>query len=364
MKLCKLPSLQLDSLRGLCGVALVLLVSCAGEGTNGATSRTSAPGAAGPIPSMVGFATLNGGTTGGEGGEAVTVASLAALNAAVADDAPRIVTVSGPIELAIGAWTYVGANKTIIGASGARLRYGGLRLDGRPRGASGGARNVIIKNVAFDDAVTPVPPGGTEQDNIEITDGATNVWIDHCTFSDDPGSDPDGTSHDGAIDVKRGSSFVTVSYCEFYNHNKTSLVGHDDDLTSDAGKLKVTWHHNWFNVTNQRHPRVRFGEVHVYNNYYLGVIQYGIGIGVGASIHSEANVFEGVRTPSRLFDSASLPGVMTDVGSVATGASGTILTRGTLSWSPRDYYPYAADPAEQVKSICMTYAGAGKPDRP
>ena len=48
------------------------------------------------------------------------------------------------------------------------------------------------------------------------------------------------------------------------------LLGHSDGYTADIGHLRVTYHHNFFNGTNQRHPRVRFGEpVHVYNNYYL-----------------------------------------------------------------------------------------------
>ena len=54
------------------------------------------------------------------------------------------------------------------------------------------------------------------------------------------------------------------------------LIGHSDSASSDTGYLKTTIHNNWFDGTRSRHPRVRFGEVHVFNNYYLNNIEYGV----------------------------------------------------------------------------------------
>jgi pectate lyase len=66
----------------------------------------------------VGYATLNGGTTGGKGGSTTTVSTLAQYTAAVADDTARIVVVSGTIN-GPAKNVKIGSNKTIIGLKGA-----------------------------------------------------------------------------------------------------------------------------------------------------------------------------------------------------------------------------------------------------
>jgi pectate lyase len=66
----------------------------------------------------VGFATLNGGTTGGNGGPTTTVSTLAQYTAAVADDTARIVVVSGTIN-GPAKNVKIGSNKTIVGLKGA-----------------------------------------------------------------------------------------------------------------------------------------------------------------------------------------------------------------------------------------------------
>jgi pectate lyase len=66
----------------------------------------------------------------------------------------------------------------------------------------------------------------------------------------------------------------------------------------------VTIHHNLFDRTIQRGPRVRFGQVHVYNNLYVAdaaTWSYAFGVGVESQIFAESNVFEtiGAVTPDR-----------------------------------------------------------------
>ena len=80
------------------------------------------------------------------------------------------------------------------------------------------------------------------------------------------------------------------------------LLGHDDDNGSqDIGHLRVTYHHNWFDATTQRHPRVRFGNpVHVYNNYYGSNGGYGVASTEGAGVLVEGNYFENVDDPYHL----------------------------------------------------------------
>ena len=66
-----------------------------------------------------GYATQNGGTTGGKGGTVTTVSTLAQFTAAVTNDVvPRIIVVKGTITGPFD--TRVGSNKSIIGLSGAR----------------------------------------------------------------------------------------------------------------------------------------------------------------------------------------------------------------------------------------------------
>jgi pectate lyase len=93
-----------------------------------------------------------------------------------------------------------------------------------------------------------------------------------------------------------GPSFVTVSWNVFKEHNKTSLVGHSDTHAADRGRLKMTYHHNWFQ-SDSRLPRVRFGEVHVFNNFYDGVKTYGVASTMDAAVVVEANYFRNVRRP-------------------------------------------------------------------
>lgn len=67
----------------------------------------------------LGYASQNGGTTGGSGGTVTTVSTLAQFTAAVDEDdsTPRIVVVSGTI--AGETDIRIGSNKSIIGLPGA-----------------------------------------------------------------------------------------------------------------------------------------------------------------------------------------------------------------------------------------------------
>ena len=62
------------------------------------------------------------------------------------------------------------------------------------------------------------------------------------------------------------SAVVVFWRCYFHNHDKTMLIGADPSHVGDRC-IRVTIHHCFFDGTRQRHPRVRFGKVHLYNNY-------------------------------------------------------------------------------------------------
>lgn len=61
-------------------------------------------------------------------------------------------------------------------------------------------------------------------------------------------------------------SAILVCRCYFAQHDKTMLIGADPSHVWDRC-IRVTIHHCFFDRTRQRHPRVRFGKVHLYNNY-------------------------------------------------------------------------------------------------
>jgi pectate lyase len=171
--------------------------------------------------------------------------------------------------------------------------------------------NVIVRNLEVTDAADCFPawdPTDGSAGNwnslydLVSLSGATNVWLDHNTFSDGNNHDRNQPVrfgrpyqvHDGATDFIRGSDLITVSYNDYYDHDKTMLIGSTDTPGVDVGKLRVTIHHNRFGNVLQRAPRVRFGQVDVYDNLFVATdddYQYSLGVGVESSIYAENNYF-------------------------------------------------------------------------
>ncbi|GGN07712.1 pectate trisaccharide-lyase [Lentzea pudingi] len=290
----------------------------------------SVPQAAAAPFGLVGWATQGGGTTGGGSATPVTVTTASAFVAAAKASGAAVIRVSGTISLP--SMTKVASNKTIEGVGSSSTITGqGLNI--------ANASNVIVRNLNFrswgDDAV-----------NVQYS---TRVWIDHNTFSN---------GYDGALDVKRASDYVTVSWNKFTSHNKTMLLGHSDGNGSeDRGKLRVTYHHNWFDGTQQRHPRVRFGNpVHVYNNYYGGVTDYGVASTVEGGVLVEGNYFENTQDPFHRGEGSSPGGSLVARNNHFVN-SGTGDQGGSVKSVP---YSYPLDSASSVKSVVTAGAGAGR----
>ncbi len=256
---------------------------------------------------LVGWATQNGGTTGGGNAATTTVTNASALTTALASTSASVIRVSGNISCS--GMLRVRSNKTILGNSGATITGCGLNINGD--------RNVIIRNLNFT---------GWNDDAINVQESATNIWIDHNSFSN---------GYDGAVDIKRGSDFITVSWNRVYNHDKNMLLGHSDDNASqDVGHLRVTYHHNYFDGTTQRNPRVRFGNpVHVYNNFFRSNSGYGVASTEGAGVLVEGNYFENVSDPYHLGEADSGPGTLVARNNYLTG-SGTGQTGGSVASIP------------------------------
>jgi pectate lyase len=295
----------------------------------GAVLAVPSPAAA-AITDLVGWATVNGGTTGGGSAATTTVTSASTLTTALASTSAANIRVSGTINCS--GMLRVRSNKTIIGNSGAAIVGCGFNINGD--------RNVIIRNLSF---------RNWNDDAINVQESATNIWVDHNSFSN---------GYDGAVDIKRGSDYITVSWNRVFNHDKSMLLGHSDSNASqDVGHLRVTYHHNWFDASTQRHPRVRFGNpVHVYNNYYNNNSGYGVASTEGAGVLVEANSFENVDDPFHLGEGSSDAGTLVARNNLLVN-SGSGQTGGSVASIP---YSYTADPAAGVKSIVTANAGAGR----
>ncbi len=208
----------------------------------------------------------------------------------------------------------VGSNTTLVGLNN-KATIRGAWFDVRGT-ATAPLTNIIIRNLTFQDTFDCFP----QWDPTDGADGNWNsqydmialryvdhVWVDHNTFEDRDTQDSQAPTyfgrhfemHDGTLDITNAADLVTVSWNRFQNHDKTMLIGSSDTgatATGDKGKLRVTLHHNVFDNVGQRSPRVRFGQVHVYNNYYKIVnypgFGYSWGVGIESQIYAENNYFK------------------------------------------------------------------------
>lgn len=244
-------------------------------------------------------------------------------------------------------------------------------------------RQVIVRHLRFSDAYDHFPAWdpkdnghgewNSEYDTLSLR-WAEHVWIDHCSFDD--GERPDDREpvvfgrrmqrHDGLLDITRRSDLVTVSWNVFRHHDKTMLIGGSDKHVDDRGALRVTLHHNLWEDVKERTPRVRFGQVHVLNNVFIGnatgphAFQYAIGLGLEARVLSEGNVWQMPADvdPARVIRALGGP-AHEDRGSLFNGAP-MAPRRAADAHRWRPPYGLAVEPAEGLVSRVREGAGAGR----
>lgn len=274
----------------------------------------------------------------------VTVTNYNDLAAAVSASGKRVVQVSGTITGPAGVeMLRVESDKTIIGLGADAIIDGfGFNItsdiDCYDGSTQTGKENIIIQNLTF---------VNSSDDSVNIECYSHNIWVDHNTFT---------KSFDGSVDVKRGADFVTVSWNKFVRTTKTMLLGHDDDNGSqDIGYLRVSYHHNLFDHTQQRHPRVRFGEAHVYNNYVIHISAYFIGLGVGCSVYADGNYIEFADAVTESYGGSD---ITWDSTNIVVGTDHAANSNGQ-GFDPRGYYQYSPDSAIDIPSIVSNGAGAG-----
>lgn len=205
-------------------------------------------------------------------------------------------------------------------------------------------------------------------DGISIDTKNTNIWIHNMDiFYGAPGSDNDQSKGDGSVDIKGASTNITVSYVHFWDSGKCSLCG-----MSDSTEFLVTYHHNWFDHSDSRHPRIRVASVHIYNNYFDGNAKYGVGTTKGSSAFVEANYFRNCKYPmmSSLQGTDALGegtfsgengGMIKAYNNVIVGADSIIYANsnaGTAAASSTQFDAYLASSRnETVPSSYVTAAG-------
>ena len=315
------------------------------------------------------------------------------------------------------------SNTSIIGiGSTARIINGNLNIG---PSAAAPVQNIVVRNIGFEDAFDFFP----QWDPTDSTTGRWNsafdlisvqyarrVWIDHNNFSDGARTDDRYPSvwnetvngvdyrssdfkvqhHDGAVDVTRNGDLVTVSSNFISNHDKTFLIGGTDTASLTAENptaLRVTFNDNYFLNLRQRLPRVRYGQVHAFNNVYVGATTdpaypflVGFTVGQSGKIYAENNVFQVTGATVTLLANASVSATRT-AGCRTIGyseeqcqstfyAAGTVLNGNPVDvqasllarssavtptrWNPASSYSYVLKPTTGLAQSVFVTAGAGK----
>ncbi len=154
------------------------------------------------------------------------------------------------------------------------------------------AVNVEVRNLAFMNC------NSTEGDNVRLQQNNTHIWVhDNDFFYGNAGSDADQKKGDGMLDCKN-SDLITFSYNHFWDSGKSCLLGLEEGVNNPDFVGRITYHHNWFDHSDSRHPRIRYFTTHIYNNYYDGVAKYGVGAAAGGtSVFVESNYFKNTKFP-------------------------------------------------------------------
>lgn len=308
----------------------------------------------------VGWATQNGGVTGGGSATPTIVTTYTALKNAITNSSVKVVHISGVITVpANGKISFQDqTGKTIFGLPGSRLISTDLTAAGSGILYVKRCTNIIIRNITFEG------PGAFDEDgNDNLTiENCTRVWIDHCEFQD---------GMDGNLDIKTASDYVSVTWCKFiYNkapipggsggsndHRFSNLFGSSDDAIDDRTHLNITMQYNWWaQGCKARMPRVRFGKVHMVNNYFNSTVSSQcIQAGFEANLLVESNVFENVHIP--IDKMANNFTAITAQNNIFTNTTGNTTGSGTAFTPP---YTLTVSPVANVKAIVSNpICGAG-----
>ncbi|MEV0173181.1 pectate lyase [Streptomyces sp. NPDC050803] len=338
----------------------------------GAAVALAMPEASAATGGVTGYATQNGGTTGGAGGQTVRVTTGTQIHAALCGRAssstPIVIQVEGTINHANTAKvsgdscnTADGvielkqiSNVTLIGVgSGAVFDQLGIHI----RESS----NIIIQNVTVRNVKKSGSPTSNGGDAIGMESDVRNVWVDHATLEASGG---ESEGYDGLFDMKDNTQYVTLSYSILRNSGRGGLIGSSE---SDLSNGYVTFHHNRYENIDSRTPLLRGGTAHIYNNHYVSLNESGINSRAGAKAKVDNNYFEDSKdvlgtfytdelgywqVGGNVFDNVTWSGAGTE-----NHPAGPNPQSNTTVSIP---YAYTLDAATCVPDVVSRTAGAGK----
>jgi pectate lyase len=129
------------------------------------------------------------------------------------------------------------------------------------------------------------------EDGISFDTDNEHLWGHNLDIFYGENKGGDKAKGDGSFDVK-GTFYATVSANHYWDSGKCNLNSNKDEVDY------VTYHHNWFDHSDSRHPRVRVSKhLHVFNNYYDGNSKYGVGATTASCIFVEKNYFRHCKYP-------------------------------------------------------------------
>ena len=287
---------------------------------------------------IIGYANVDGKTTGGLGGQTVTVSTLSELRNAAESRSPLIIKVKGTIT---GSGSiYLKSNKSVIGVDGGTLNGVGLKIFE--------VSNVIVQNLT----IKYVVAGREDNDcvNIKYSD---HIWIDHCEFFSDRTHGWD--YWEGLIDITKRSSYITVSWSKLHDSYKGMLFGVSE---ADKGTIKVTIHNNLFYNLAERVPSLVAGNAHVFNNYFMNNNGYCIGSRIDGIVRTDNNYFYNCKTPIDTKLGGDAPGYVSGVSTNYYENSGkNDITTREVDWLPPYEYRSALISAENVPGVVTQGAG-------
>lgn len=188
------------------------------------------------------------------------------------------------------SWIVFDVSGTITWASSVRPKSS-KTVDGRGRAivvqgewkVDAGTHDLIISDIAMrlatgtGDVVGVRGHGLADPASFDTHD----LWFHHLDLS---------KGGDGLVDL-RGATSVTFSWNHLHSHSKAFLHARNTD-DGEAGGMRVTYHHNWFEKISRRSPQFAFGEADFFNNYQDKWYEFGAAGVAGARFLSEANIYE------------------------------------------------------------------------
>ncbi|MFD7734751.1 polysaccharide lyase family 1 protein [Kitasatospora phosalacinea] len=322
--------------------------------------------------SATGFASQNGGTTGGAGGQTVRATTGTAIHQALCNRAsastPITIEVEGTVNHANTAEVSGPSCNTAAGVIELK-QISNVTLVGVGKGAVFDqlgihvreSSNIIIQNVTVRNVKKSGSPTSNGGDAIGMEKDVRNVWVDHVSLEASGG---EAEGFDGLFDLKDNTQYVTLSYSTLRNSGRGGLIGSSDTELSNG---YVTFHHNLYENIDSRAPLLRGGTAHIYDNYYVKLNKSGINSRAGARARVDNNYFK---------DSQDV------LGTFYTSAAGYWQVAGNVfdnvTWSSPDSdtdpagpdvkstttvtipYSYTLDAVSCVPDIVTRTAGAGK----